>query len=139
MNILFDNCTSPVLASTLDGFVKHLGHRAFHLRDDHDLGVDRHAKDEDWVHAIKRDNRRWIIVTGDDRIRKVGILRAALRQAEIQGFVLAPAYQKTPLHVNASTLVRKWPEMEQQINLLQGPALFELSINIRPGFKSLPL
>ena len=139
MNILFDNCTSPVLASTLDGFTKHLGHRAFHLSGEHSLGVDRHAKDEDWIHAIKADNRRWIVVTGDDRIRKVPILRMALRQAEVQGFVLAAAYQKTPLNINASILVRKWPEMEQQINLAQGPALFELSINLRPGFKSLPL
>ena len=139
MNILFDNCTSPVLASTLDGFIQHLGHRAFHLSHNHNLGVDRHAKDEDWINAVKGDQRRWIVVTGDDRIRKVSILRAALRQAQIQGFVLAPAYQKTPLHINASVLVRKWPEMEQQIRLVQGPALFELSINYRPGFKSLPI
>lgn len=139
MNVLFDNCTSPVLASTLDGYIRHFSHRAYHLSDNHSLGVDRHCKDEDWINAIRSDNRRWAIVTGDDRIRKIAILRAALRQAEIQGFVLAPAYQKSPLHKNASVLVWKWPEMEQQLSLVQGPALFELSINYRPGFKSLPI
>ena len=139
MNILFDNCTSPVLASTLNGFVEHLSHRAFHLSHIHGLGVDRHAKDEEWIEAIKSDNRRWIIVTGDDRIRKVAILRIALRQAQIQGFVLAAAYQKTQMNITASLLVRKWPEMEQQMNLSYGPALFEISINQKPGFRPLPL
>ena len=139
MNVLFDNCTSPVLATTLDGYIQHLGHRAFHLSHSHELGVDRHAKDEEWITAIHADRRRWIVITGDDRIRRVAVLRSALRHAQIQGFVLAAAYQKTPLHITASLLVRKWPEMEQQMTLAHGPALFEISINQKPGFRPLPL
>jgi hypothetical protein len=115
-----------------------LSHRAYHISHDHSLGIGRHARDEEWVDAIGQSSDRWVIVTGDDRIRRNALLRAALRQAEIQGFVLASAYQKSPLHMVASVLVRKWPEMEQQINLAKGPALFELSINYRSGFKPLP-
>lgn len=138
MNVLFDNCTSPVLASTLDGYIISYGHRSFHLCHQHELGVDRNASDEAWIDAVGRDSRVWIVVTGDDRIRKNQILRAALRGANIRGFVLAPAYQKTPLNVTASVLVRKWPDMEQQIKLAQGAALFELSINYKTGFRALP-
>ena len=138
MNVLFDNCTSPVLAKTLDGYISSYGHRSFHLCHNHQLSVDRNATDEAWINAIGQDERVWFIVTGDDRIRKNQILRAALRGANIRGFVLAPAYQKTTLNVTASVLVRKWPDMEQQIKLAQGAALFELSINYRTGFKTLP-
>jgi PIN like domain len=140
--VLFDNCTSPVFASTLNGYVEHLGHRAFHLRDEdpqgHKLGINRHSPDESWMNAIHQDGRVWIIITGDDRIRKNPLLRMALRKAEIRGFVLAAAYQKSPLNLTASMIVRKWPEMEQQMRLSQGAALFELTVNFKSGFKPLP-
>jgi hypothetical protein len=32
LKVFFDNCTSPVLASTLDGFIRHRGHSAHHIR-----------------------------------------------------------------------------------------------------------
>ena len=46
MKVFFDNCLSPVLASTLHGFVRHLRHDAVHIMD---LPCGRHAKDEEWI------------------------------------------------------------------------------------------
>lgn len=141
--MLFDNCTSPVFAKTLNGFIFHLGHRAFHIceneDDGHQLGIDRHASDEAWMESIQKDPRVWIVVTGDDRIRRNSVLRQALRRANIRGFVLAPAYQKSPLNMTASMIVRKWPEMEKQMNLVQGAGLFELTVNYKSGFRQLPV
>ena len=137
MNIFFDNCTSPTLAATLDGFVQHLGHRAFHIST---LPCGRYASDLEWIQMLAaRDDGPWIIVTGDGRILKNKPERTALRQSGLSGFVLSSAYQKTPLNQVASILVWRWTEMEQLLGLVAGPALFELPINRRSKPKQLPL
>jgi hypothetical protein len=82
---------------------------------------------------------RWIVVTGDARIAKNRPERAAFRSAGLFGFVLAPAYQKTPLHQVASFLLWRWPEMEQLVGLVGGAALYELPMNRSGKLKQLPL
>jgi hypothetical protein len=137
VNIFFDNCTSPTHAATLDGFVSHLGHRAFHISN---LPCGRHASDLDWIKMLaERNDGPWIIITGDGRIVKNKPERTALRQAGLSGFVLSPAYQKTPINQVASILVWRWPEMEQLLGLVAGPALYELPINRTSKPKQLPL
>jgi hypothetical protein len=137
VNIFFDNCTSPTLAATLDGFVQYLAHRAFHIKD---MPCGRHALDLEWIQMLaERDDGPWIIITGDGRILKNKPERTALRQSGLSGFVLAPAYQKTPLNQVASLLIWRWPEMEQLLGLVAGPALYELPINRSSKPKPLPL
>jgi hypothetical protein len=47
----------------------------------------------------------WIVITGDQRIRKnEAELRAWIR-AGLKAFVLAPAYQKTPINQGAANLL----------------------------------
>lgn len=139
MKVLFDNCTATVLASTLDGFIQHEGHRAFHIKDVPGLPNGRHSTDLEWIDLLRNSNERWIFVTGDGRVLKNPAERAALRSAGLHGFVLAPAYQKTPLHHVASTLIWKWPEIHQITDLVRAPAMHEISMTRATGLRSLPL
>ena len=81
----------------------------------------------------------WIVITGDGRIERNKAERMAFRQAMLKGFVLAPAYQKTPVNQTAAILVWRWPEMVSLIQSVASPALFELPINRSARFKPLPL
>jgi hypothetical protein len=139
VNVLFDNCTSPVLATTLDGFIDHLGHRAYHLKDVPGLKDGRHSADLNWINHLRNDNKVWIFVSGDGRLLKNPPERAALRSAGLHGFVLAPAYQKTPLHQVAATLVLKWPEIFAVCSLVQAPSMHEIPIRKSGKLRPLPL
>ncbi|MEW9308061.1 MULTISPECIES: hypothetical protein [Labrys] len=134
---MFDNCTSPVLASTLDGYITHLGHRAFHIKDVPGLPGGRNAKDVDWINHLRSSPEVWIFVTGDSRVLKNPAERAALRSAGLHGFVLAPAYQKSPSHLIASTIVLKWPELEQFTKLVAAPSMFEIPIGKNTKLKQI--
>jgi hypothetical protein len=88
---------------------------------------------------LAQERNAWMVATGDDRIRKSKATRAAYRSSELSGFVLAPAYQKTPMHQVASFLLWRWPEMEQLFKLVGGAALYELPMNRSSKIKPLPL
>jgi hypothetical protein len=139
VKIFFDNCTSPVLASTLNGFVAHLGHSAHHIADLTDLPRGRHSADIEWIELLGKDKHVWMVVTGDGRIQKNKAERAAFRAAGLSGFVLAPAYQKTPMNQVASFLLWRWPEMEQLFNLVTGPALHEQPVHRTSKIRQMPL
>jgi hypothetical protein len=136
VKVFFDNCTSPVLAATLDGFIRSAGHSAHHIKD---LPCGRDATDPEWIKMLASQPRVWMVVTGDDRIRRNRATRAAYRAAELSGFVLARAFQKTPMHKVASFILWRWPEMEQLFGLVGGAALYELPMNRSRKITPLPL
>ena len=109
MRIFCDNCTSPVLAETLNGFVTHRRHDAIHIRD---LRCGRHASDIEWIEYLASTGDDWLVVTGDMRIHRNKAERAAFRHHELKGVVLAKAYQKTPLHRLAAFMLWRWPDIE---------------------------
>jgi hypothetical protein len=136
VNVFFDNCTSPVLASTLHGFIQHRGHEARHIMD---MPCGRDATDLEWIEMLRRDSRVWLVVTGDDRIRKNKAERTAYRLAGLRGLVLNRVYQRTPMNQVASFLLWRWPDIEKLAALVSAPALFELPINRTAKLKPLPL
>jgi len=127
------------LATTLDGYIRHEGHSAYHIKDVADLPNGRHSPDEQWLRLMKSSPEVWMIVTGDGRILRNAALRAAIRAAKLHGIVLAPAYQKTQLHQVASVLIWKWPELLQVSEMIAPPNVHELSMNCATKLKSLPL
>jgi hypothetical protein len=139
VNVLFDNCLPPVFAATLDGFVRFMGHRSFHIKDVAGLPKGRHSTDLEWIGYLQRHPERWIFVTGDGRLLKNRAERAALRSANLHGFVLAPAHQKAPPHHVAALLVWKWPEIEAVTHLVATPSMHEIPINRASKLRSLPL
>jgi hypothetical protein len=135
VKVFFDNCTSPVLAQTLNGFVNHRGHEAVHLRD----RFAQDSADVEWITALGEEEETWVVITGDDRIRKNRAERAAYREAQIRGFVLAPAYHTTKHNVTASVLVRRWPDIEDMVGRFAPPFLVEMPINYSSKLRFLPL
>jgi hypothetical protein len=139
VNVLFDNCTAPVLATTLDGFISTFGHRAFHIKDVPTLPNGRNSTDLEWISHLQRHTEVWAFITGDGRVLKNPAERAALRSAGLHGFVLAPAYQKTPLHRVAATIIWKWPEIKAVTELVAAPSMHEIPIGKASKLRSLPL
>ncbi|MDB5410952.1 MAG: hypothetical protein JWL84_5864 [Rhodospirillales bacterium] len=137
--MLFDNCTAPILATTLDGFISASGDRAFHIKDVPGLANGRHSTDLEWIGHLQRHPEDWVFITGDGRVLRNPAERAALRSAGLHGFVLAPAYQKTPLHQVAATIVWKWPEIEAVTKLVAAPSMHEIPIGKGKKLRSLPL
>lgn len=136
MRVFFDNCTSPVLASPLHGYVSHAGHAAHHIKD---LPCGRHAMDVEWIRFLSTSSEAWIVITGDARIFRNKPERAAFRAAGLRGLILARSYQKTPLHQVASTLIWRWPDIERLMSIVGGPALYELPVTRGGRISSLPL
>jgi hypothetical protein len=137
--VLFDNCTPPRFASTLHGFIQHEDHAAFHIKDVLGLPGGRHAADVDWIEFLRKSNDQWMFISGDSRVLKNPAERAALRSAGLHGFILAPAYQKTPMYQVASLLLWRWPEMLQVTKLLAPPSMHEIPINRTARLRVLPL
>lgn len=138
MKVFFDNCTSPVLASTLNGYLQYFQHAAYHIKDVPGLPSGRHSTDEEWIAHLSSSPEEWIFVTGDKRILKNRAERAALRSAGLHGFALAPAYQKMPFHQVASMLIWKWPEIEKVVSLLDPPSMHEIPIRKNAKLRQLP-
>ena len=125
MNFFFDNCTSPVLASTIDGFIRNSGGRAVHIRDANHVGlsIGANASDVEWIEALGSSDDEWIVVTGDKRISSVKAEREAFRRAGLRGFLLNPAYQKIKVNEQASTLIWRWAELTDVIGRFSPPTL----------------
>ena len=99
-----------------------------------EYGFAHDTKDVDWITRLGSDPANWIVITGDQRIRKnEAELRAWIR-AGLKAFVLAPAYQKTPINQCAANLLWRWLEMRTFISSAAPGSMFELSINKRSGF-----
>jgi predicted nuclease of predicted toxin-antitoxin system len=135
MKVFFDNCTSPVMASTLHGYIANFGHAAVHIRD---LPL-RHPTDVQWIEHLAADRDDWIVITGDDRIRRNKPERIAFRQARLKGVVLAAAYQKTSMNRCCAVLVHQWPSLLETMSRFAPPVLLEMSINFSGKFKQLSL
>ena len=139
MKVFFDNCTSPVLASTLNGFIRHQGHEAFHIRDLEALPRGRHSADIEWITHLRKQPEQWVFVSGDGRILKNPAERAALRSAGLHGFVLAPAYQKTDMNQVAAMIVWKWPEILKVTQLVSVPSMHEIPIGKNTKLRQIPV
>ncbi|KAB1068819.1 PIN-like domain-containing protein [Methylobacterium planeticum] len=136
MRIFLDNCTSPVLASTLHGFVQHLGHSAEHIKD---LPCGRSAPDVVWIEYLAATDDDWLVITGDLRIQRNPAERRAFRNAGLKGLVLANAYQSTPMHQQVSFFLWRWPDVEDLIRITRAPFLFEMPMARKSRLRSLPL
>jgi len=135
MNVLFDNCTSPVMAATLHGFIRGDGHEAVHVRN---LPL-KDPTDIAWMEYLAQSGRQWLVVTGDQRIRKNKAEAEAFRRANLRGVVLAAAYQKTPMHRCCAVIVHQWPNLYDTVRRFDPPFMLEMSINFSGRFRQLPV
>ncbi len=139
MKVLFDNCTSPVFASTLHGFISHYGHSALHIKDLPGLSKGRNSADLEWIDLLRTAPEIWMFVSGDGRILKNSAERAALRSAGLHGFILASGYQKMALHYTAATLVLRWTDMLHLTDIVSAPSMHEIPVGKHTKLRPLPL
>lgn len=136
MRIFVDNCISHVVASTLNGYVVHLGHDAVHIRD---MPCGPNAADVTWIADLRASPDDWLVLTGNLRISRNRPERLAYAQANLKGIALAPAFQHMPMHQRASTILWRWPDIENAAARFRPPFLFELPIGRSVGLRALSL
>lgn len=128
MNFFFDNNLSPALAKTIDAYLSYTEQRAIHIRDINEFGmtVVSNSKDTEWIEALGKDNRNWIVFTQDRNIRKVKIEKLAFQKARLKGFLLSQSFQKLPMNKQASILLWRWPELIDLMSKFNPPVLIEV-------------
>lgn len=100
-----------------------------------DYGFDAATPDINWMTRLAEDRPSdWVVLTGDDRIRRNKAERTAWKRARLKGFVFARGFQKTPVHQTAALLLWRWPEMESFVGSAAPGSLFELPIGRSSGF-----
>jgi len=118
---------APRLASTLDGFISHDGHHAWHMKDVPGLPNGRQSSDIEWIDHLKQ-GKDWLFFTLDRRILKNPAEKAVLKSAGLYGFILANGFMKMKLNEVASTVLWKWPEVETIIRSVD-PAIYEIQVS----------
>lgn len=139
MKVFFDNCLAPVFAETLNAFIQREGHSAYHISAIAELPNGRKSKDVEWIDFLRQSRDVWIFITGDGRVMKNPAERAALRSAGLHGFVLTPAYQKTPFNQVAALLIWRWPELLKITELLSAPTMHEVPVKVGSKLRPSPL
>ena len=135
MKLFFDNCTSPLKARTLRGYLSETDIEVFHARD---IGLQNRTEIE-WISHLSSTGYDWLVFTGDGKIRKNKAAREAYRRANLKGVVLAPAFQKTPMCKCCGVIVAKWDSLLDFTSRIEAPYLVELSINFSSRYKVLPI
>lgn len=118
MNIFIDANLSPALAAALAELSKPDGHVVKHKFE----LFRRDTSDVDWINALSR-SEHWVIIT-QDRFKKNALERQALRDAGFTVFVLKNSWKDHTFWSKAHQLVRWWPAILQQSELVTGGALF---------------
>ena len=122
----------------IDVLIRPSGGTARHIRFMPDYGFTGATADIEWITSLGQDRPSdWIVVTGDDRIRKNRFERLAWKNAGLKGFVLGRAFQKMPVHQTASVIIWRWPDMERLIGSVAAGSLFELPIGRSAKFTPL--
>lgn len=123
MKVFFDHNLSPVIARALNELFKGQ-HEVVALRDK----FPRTISDIDWITALDREGR-WIIISGDRRITRNKAEQAAFRASKHIGMFMAPGLFKSSVVKQAERLLALWPSIETAAGIVQGGAMFELSMS----------
>jgi hypothetical protein len=98
-----------------------------------------HPTDVEWIEYLASTGDEWLVVTGDQRIRKNKAEAQAFRRAHLRGIILASAYQRTPMHRCCAVIVYQCPTLFETIRKFDPPFMLEMSINFSGRFKQLPV
>ena len=123
------------MARTLAGYLYDRGIEVAHARD-----LDFHKmKDIEWIQELGSATDDWLVISGDGRIHRNRAEREAFRRAGLGMFVLAPAYQKTPMGRCCGFLVANWDGLLDYAARTEKPFMFQLTMQVVARFKPLPL
>ncbi|MGU3494165.1 hypothetical protein ACLBXM_08990 [Xanthobacteraceae bacterium A53D] len=123
MNVLLDENLSPALARALAALFDGT-HQIVHLRTKFGPGV----TDREWIQALSAEGR-WVVISGDRRITRVRSEYQAFRSSRLVGFFLSKGLYKSRVTKQMERLLALWEVIEQQANLVEGGAMFELPMS----------
>lgn len=121
------------MAYTLDGYLRGTEHDAVALKDMFPSDI----ADIDWMTALSASKEEWLIITGDDHIRRHRVERAAFRRLELRAFVLADGYRTTPMPNRCTMPIRRWADIEATFARFARPFMFKLPLGPGSKFESL--
>jgi hypothetical protein len=106
VKLFFDNCTSPYLAKGIAALAELSGDEFKHLRD----RFPTDTPDPVWLGALGSEGG-WIIISGDLRITRNPVDRAAWHASSLTAFFLSAPWAKDSYWTQCAALVQWWPEI----------------------------
>jgi hypothetical protein len=115
-----DNNLAPAFAGALHALSKKDNHTVEHLRD----RFSPDTPDIAWIEDLK--NRGGWTIISQDHFRKSDLEKKAFRECGLVVFCLDKHWVKAKYWDKAHNLVRWWPPIIEQANLISGGAAFRI-------------
>lgn len=128
MRAILDNNLSWRLAAALNVLVDAEGHEVRHLTEK----FPSNAPDIEWITALGKEGG-WVIISADRRIHKNHHEREVWWQSGLTVFFLGKAWRRIANMERAWRLIRWWPRIIEQAELVQPGAAFEIPIQPSHG------
>jgi hypothetical protein len=109
VRFFLDNCLSPYHAKGLRGFAEIQGNEIVHLRQ----RFDDDAADVEWIAELGSEGD-WIIISGDTRITRSPIEKAAWHESNLTAFFFSEPFPSDSFWKQAHSLVGWWPTIVLQ-------------------------
>jgi PIN like domain len=138
VKVLIDHNISYRIAHALSPLAAPDGHEVFAKSDLFD--TKGRIQDVEWLEALGKEDG-WAFISDDHRIYRNPQERAAMVSARIIGFFLHSAWRnpRTSEFERAARLIRWWPKLMNQCDIVSPPAAFGVPLRPTSRLESLPL
>lgn len=135
MKFLIDNNLPPQLARALHELSKNESHNVFPLK----AKFPANTADTEWILALKEEGE-WAIIS-QDGFRKNDLEKAAIRSCGLPVFCLSKQWGSQSYWEKAHNLVRWWPAIMEQANMISGGAAFRVPwrYGAKPKFEQIKI
>lgn len=116
MKFFFDNNLSPYLAKSIAALCAPHGHDAIHKTE----RFARNTDDVDWMTELAAEGD-WVVIS-HDRFAKNSLEKEALRSSGLITFILKKGWSDLPEWEKAWKLIRWWPRILNQCELVSNGA-----------------
>jgi len=120
VKVIVDENLSPALARALNELFAG-EHEVVHLWE----RFGPRFTDLEWIEALSNEGR-WAVISGDRRITRNKAEYYAFRQSRLVGFFYSRGLCKAKVTKQAERLIILWDRIEQQFDVIEGGAMFEL-------------
>lgn len=123
MKVFLDNNISPNLAAALRALDTG-GHEIFHLRE----RFDGATADAEWLEVLGKE-RNWFVISGDIRISRSPVNRAAWEASGLSIIFLHKGYTRLKIWDQSWFFIRWWPDMITTFEKMNKGSGFSLNAN----------
>lgn len=122
MNFFFDHNLSPRIARALSELFKD-EHIIVALRDKFKSDV----TDVEWMRGLSAEGR-WVIISGDRKIRKNSAEFHTFRNSPLVGFFMAKSLYKATVVRQTERILNQWPDIVALAGAVGGGAMYEMTL-----------